>query len=175
MSYFDEYSQRLSANGKNTGDSLTNNTINFINSYFDSSSTYREIRVYTYNSGQEQIIDMDCRTVKIERMGGLKELLLRPNDDIPIGAYVELDNEMWIVYDKYGGENSVSIKAIIAKCNKMLRWINKNNQLKEYQCYASASDIGSKSKQNKTSYLFHSNNVLFCFDFEPISMLRICF
>jgi hypothetical protein len=92
---------------------------------------------------------MDARVVEIERLGSLREIVLRPNDSLEIGTYVKFDGYTWLLYDKYGGTGSTSIKMLAIRCNRLIKWKNETGELKEYECVASATDLGSKSKQSK--------------------------
>lgn len=158
MSYYDRYVRRLSRSGKDVGEALTNNTINFINSTFHASSTYRG-SMPVESSIHKDIKSIDGRVVEVERLGSLREIILRHGDSLEVGMYVEIDDEWYMLIDKYGGTGSTSIKMLAIKTNEFLRWRDKEqyanyieNDIDEYheiRCVASATDLGSKSKQSR--------------------------
>ena len=149
--YFDKYKRRVTRNGQDVGESLTNNTIAFIESTFTASPTYRRMKVFRTNleTNELETFEMDARVVEIERLGTLREILLRPTENLEVGTYVEFDGFTWLLYDKYGGTGSTTVKLTAIKCNRVAKWIGRDGELKRYQCVASATDIGSKAKQSK--------------------------
>lgn len=144
--YLKRYRRRVTKTGNNIGESLTNNTIAFIESTFKHSPTYRELTVRRYGIPAYK---MDARVVEIERLGSLREIILPPTKSLDVGTYVEFDGYTWLLYDKHGGTGSTSIKMTAIKCNRVIKWYNKKGELIEYQCVASATDLGSKARQSK--------------------------
>lgn len=146
MADIDRYKRRMRRSGGDVGDAYKNNTIAFIESTFHASPTFRVMDVIRYGAPTEE---MDARVVEIERLGTLREVILRPSDSLEVGTYVGFDGDTWLVIDKYGGTGATSIKLLIIKTNRMIRWRDKYNILKEFHCVASATDLGSKAKQSK--------------------------
>jgi len=157
--YLDRYKRRMNRNGKHVGDSLTNNTIAFIEATFHASPTFRVMEVESYNN--PEIKEMDARVVEIERLGSLREIILRPNDNLEIGTYVKFDGDTWLLFDKHGGTGSTSIKMTAIRCNRKIKWMGRDGDPtpKEYDCVASATDIGSKSKQSKNEIEWNKYDV----------------
>lgn len=147
MNYFDKYHRRLERTGKNSGEGFQNSTINFINSTFSSSPSFR---VLTVNSTEfPDINEIDARVIEIERMGTLREVLFRPKQGLNIGTYVKFDNDTWLAFDKWGSIESKNLKLLVQKCNNVLQWKNPDNTTLKYECIASATPLGSKSNQGK--------------------------
>lgn len=141
--HIDKYKARLNPFGTNIGQAFTSNTTNFMENAFTESPTYRRMGV----SGTEypDLLEIDGRAIEVERMGSLREVLFRPlSDGLNIGTYLTFDNETWLIFDRFGKS-----KALVAQCNRKLRWRDSKDILHEVECIASASDLGSKSKQSK--------------------------
>lgn len=155
--YLDVYKKRILSNGEDVGDALSNDTIAFINDSFKNSTTYKLLEVES--SKFVNLKTIDARVVQIERLGTLREIILRPDADLDVGVYVKIDNEWYLTIDKYGGLGASSIKLTIIKINQMLKWKDKNGVIKSYKCVASATDLGSKSKQGKTIIEFNKYDV----------------
>lgn len=143
----DKYKNRLNRNGNNLGEVYANNTIAFIEATFSNSPTFRVLDV---DSRQFPTIDkMDARVVEVERMGTLREVLFRPHQGLNIGTYVKFDNATWLLFDQWGDKDSAKYKALVEKCNRTLKWKDKNNVVQEVDCIASQSPLGSKASQGK--------------------------
>lgn len=155
--HLDKYRRRLNRNGNNIGEAYTNNTIAFIESTFHASPTFRVLEV---NSAEfPEILEMDARVVEVERMGSLREVIFRPHQGLNIGAYVKFDKESWLIVDKWGSEESLSLKALVQRCNRTIRWKDKNGLLLESDCIASATPIGSKSNQGRNDIEWNKYDV----------------
>lgn len=154
----DRYNRRLGRNGNDVGESLTNNTIAFIEATFHASPTFRVMKVYKFGN---QVTEMDARVVEIERLGSLREIILRPTQSLDIGTYVEFDGYTWLLFDKYGGTGSTSIKMLAIRCNRKIKWMGKDGsqEPKKYFCVASATDLGSKAKQSKNEIEWNKYDV----------------
>lgn len=175
MNYKDRYRRRLGRIGQDVGQAITNNTIDFINKTFHSSSTYRIMTIETNHKDYEEIESIDARVVQVERMGSLREIVLRPNESLEVGMYVEVDSEWFLLIDKYGGTGSTSIKMLAIKINESIRWRDKEQYLDflenkkidedyvgeyhEFKCVTSATDLGSKSKQSKNEIEWNKHDV----------------
>ena len=159
--HIEKYKRRLKRYGNDVGEAYTNNTISFINSVFHASPTYRVMEVIRTNHETNEIerFQMDARVVEIERLGTLREIILRPNESLEVGTYVQFDGDTWLLFDKYGGTGSTSIKMLAIKCNRTIKWKTKNGSIKEYPCVASATDLGSKSKQSKNELEWNKYDV----------------
>ncbi len=165
----------MSRNGeiKNVGDAYTQNTIAFIESTFHASPTYKVMKVDS--SVYTDITEMDGRVVEIERLGTLREIVLRPTKNLEIGMSVKIDDEWFLLIDKYGGTGSTSIKMLAIKINETLRWRDEeqnkiwlenkdnpsyvDNDYYSFKCVASATDLGSKSKQSKNEIEWNKYDV----------------
>lgn len=142
MSFLDNYTRRLRRSGNDVGEVYENNTIAFIDVTFHASPTFRVLGVKSTQF--PTITQMDARVVEVERLGSLREVIFRPNQSLDIGTYVTFDDDTWIIFDKFGG---TCVKVLVARCNHTLKWKDKNNNILEVDCVASASDLGSKAKQ----------------------------
>lgn len=139
----ENYLNQLEPYGNDIGDAFTSNTDVFMESAFTASPTYRLMKVKS--TEYKNLETIDGRTIEVERMGSLREILFRPlSDGLNVGTYLEFDNDTWLIYDKFG-RNKVSA----SRCNRILKWYDKNGVYQEIDCIASASDLGSKSKQSK--------------------------
>lgn len=158
MNHADKYNRRLRRNGDNVGESLTNNTIPFIEATFHASPTFRVMKVHRFGT---PTVEMDARVVEIERLGSLREIILRPSQSLEIGTYVEFDGYTWLLFDKYGGTGSTSIKMLAIRCNRKIKWMGRDGSPtpKEYFCVASATDLGSKSRQSKNEIEWNKYDV----------------
>lgn len=140
---FERHRRKLKRSGENVGDAYNNNTIAFIESTFEASPTYRVMGVSS--TEKPDITEMDARVVEVERMGTLREILFRPTSEgLNVGAYVTFDNETWLIFDKFGQN-----KALAEACNRTLKWRDKDGEIHEIDCIASAMDLGSKAKQSR--------------------------
>lgn len=141
--YIDRYKRRLNQNGKDLGEAYNNNTIALIESTFHASPTFRVMEVDSYE--KPHIKEMDARVVEVERMGTLREVLLRPTSEgLNEGTYVKFDGYTWIIFDTYGED-----KLLVQQCNRKLKWYDKDGVLHSLDCIASSQDLGSKAKQSK--------------------------
>lgn len=157
MDYLKRYKDRLSSYGDNVGDAYSKNTISFIESTFHASPTYRVMEVES--SAYPDIKEIDGRVVEVERLGSLREIILRPTKSLEVGMYVKIDNEWYILIDKYGGTGSTSIKMLAIKINESLKWRDRDGILRDFHCVASATDLGSKSKQSKNEIEWNKYDV----------------
>ena len=155
--YIGRHHRRVGRNGRDTGEALTNNTINFINSTFHSSPTYRVMEVES--NKYTDVKEMEARVVEVERLGSLREIILRPTYSLEIGMYTRFDGDTWMLIDKYGGTGSTSVKMLAIRTNQFLRWNDENGDFREFNCVASATDLGSKSKQSKNEIEWNKYDV----------------
>jgi hypothetical protein len=156
--YFDKYKRRLKRNGNDIGEVYKNNTIAFIEATFHASPTFRVMGVKS--SKNPEITEMDARVVEVERLGTLREVILRPNQDLDIGTYVTFDGETWIVFDKHGSAGAgKSVKLVVEKCNRTIKWRDKDGNVIEHDCVASSMDLGSKAKQGKNEIEWNKYDV----------------
>ena len=155
--YLDKYNKRLKRYGDNVGDAYSKNTISFIESTFHASPTYRVMEVQSAQRPDLKV--MDGRVVEVERLGTLREIILRPTKSLEIGMSVKIDNEWFMLIDKYGGTGSTSIKMLAIKINESLKWYDKSGTYQDFMCVASATDLGSKSKQSKNEIEWNKYDV----------------
>ena len=159
MDYYEKYIKRLKSIGNNVGEAYHNNTINFIEKTFNASSTYRVMDIESNNPKYSHIKKMDGRVVEVERLGTLREIILRPTKNLEIGMYAKIDDEWFLLIDKYGGTGSTAIKMLAIKINQQLRWYDEDGVLREFKCVASATDLGSKARQSKNEIEWNKYDV----------------
>lgn len=151
--HFDKYKNRLQRNGENVGEALDNNTIAFRESTFHASPTFRVLEVDSIE--KPHITEMDARVVEVERMGSLREVLFRPTSEgLNIGAYIKFDDETWLIFDQFGKD-----KVLVEKCNRTLKWKDQSRVIHEFDCIASAMDLGSKAKQSRNEIEWNKYDV----------------
>ena len=150
MTYLERYQNRVNADGQSVGESLKNNTLNFIDKKFKDAPTYRLAKVYK-NNDFTNYSEIDTRVLEINRMGSLRTILLRPSKNLDIGNTLFFDGNYWLVYDKYGSVED-NVKLTVSKINSNLKWIDANDKVCTVPCVSSSSYLGSKSR-------VHSNNI----------------
>jgi hypothetical protein len=165
MGKFDKYRKRLTRNGTNVGHAYASNTIAFIEATFASSTTFRVLKVKSTQF--PDIKEIDARVVEVERLGTLREVLFRHNQGLDIGTYVEFDENIWLITDKWGSKESF-LKVMVQKCNRTLKW-KEGSDIREIDCIASANPLGSKANQGKNEIEYNQYDVslqsgqMFCF------------
>lgn len=154
-SIFEEYTERTEKHGSNLKERYEKDTDRFILESFANSPTYREIEVY------EKEVYTGIKGVRvnmIERMGNIRNLLLMPGDDLSVGNMAKFEERYWLLYDKFG-YHEVGVKMTAMRTNHILKWYSKSGPLYSIRCYASSSDIGSKSKQSRANIEFNKYDV----------------
>ncbi|MFS0905803.1 hypothetical protein AB3N02_22530 [Priestia aryabhattai] len=165
MGKYDKYKSRMNRNGKNTGEAYANNTIAFIESTFASSPTFRVLDVLSTEF--PNIKQMDARVVEVERLGTLREVLFRPGQGLNVGTYIKFDGDTWIIFDMWGNKET-GLKVMVEKCNRTIKWKHDGN-IREYDCLASATPLGSKANQSKMDVEWNKYDVslplgqMYCF------------
>lgn len=155
--YINKYKNRLGRNGNNNGDVFMQNTISFIESTFADSPTYRLVQV---DSSQfTDIKQMDVRVEFVETMGTLKDLLFKPYEGLNIGTYVNFDNDTWLLFDQWGDRNQYKYRARVTKCNRQLKWIDKDGVTQSIWCNASQTPLGAKSRQDRDNINYNTFDV----------------
>lgn len=144
--HISKYKRRAGRNGISVGESYENNTIAFIESTFNSSPTYRRMEVLS--SEFPNILGIDARIVEVERLGSLYQVLFRPKEGLNVGSYVKFDDDVWLVSDVWGSTKHIQ-KAMVQKCNRVIKWRDRDGIIVEINSIASQSPIGSKSNQGK--------------------------
>lgn len=152
----DKYRNRLTRNGNNIGDLYENNTKAFINSTFASSPTFRVLDVVSTEF--PDITQIDARVVNVERLGSLREIIFRPNQGLNVGTYVKFDGETWLIFDKWGSIQT-KLSVLVQRCNRVLKWRDKDGNLQTIDCIASASLLGSKGNQAKMDIEYNQYDV----------------
>lgn len=155
--YSQKYERRMLSIGDNVGEAYLSNTFAFMDTTFHAAPTYRVMQIES--SAYPDLKEMDGRVVEVERLGTLREIILRPDKSLEIGMSVKIDDEWYILIDKYGGNGSTSIKLLAIKVNESLVWIDENGDLQDFNCVASATDLGSKSKQSKNEIEWNKYDV----------------
>lgn len=152
---FNKYSSKVKSKGQTLRDRYKNDAENFINDKFEDSPTFREIELFEKG---ENIGIFDVRVNKIERMGNIRNLLFRPNTNVDVGNMTKFEDRVWLLYDKFGSRfEHVTITAI--RTNHNLKWIDADDILHTNRCYASSSDLGSKSKQSRATIEYNKYDV----------------
>lgn len=159
VSVFEEYSERVNSYATNIRERYELDTKNFILDNFDDSPTYREIEVY---KDEESIGHFGVRVNMIERMGNIRNILLKPDEDLNVGNMTMFEDRTWLIFDKYGHRDS-GVKVTAMRTNHNLQWIDRNGILHSKRCYASSSDIGSKSKQSRANIEYNKYDVRLAF------------
>ena len=163
--YLDKYRRRVNQDASNIGESLKNRSQDYYNRKFIESPNYRRALVSSYEF--PNIKEIDIHTTSIERMGGIKNVVFRPNQELGYGSYLTFDKGTWLIYDMF--KNTVATKAIVQECNSFLRWTDSKGVLREKPCYSGASDLGSKAKQSRSEVAWNKYDVrlatgqLFCY------------
>jgi len=155
--HINRYRRRLNRSGKDVGEVYKNNTIAFIEATFHKSPTFRVLEVISTEF--PNIKNMDSRVVEVERMGALREVIFKPNESLGVGTYVKFDGDTWLLFDKYGGTGSTSIKMLAQRCNRSLKWKDESGNILEFECVAGATDLGSKAKQSKNDIYWNKYDV----------------
>ena len=155
VSVFEEYSERVGSYATNIRERYELDTKSFILDNFDDSPTYREIEVYEY---EESIGTYGVRVNMIERMGNIRSILLKPDEDLNVGNMTSFEGRDWLIFDKFGHVSS-GVKLTAMRTNYNLKWIDRDGVLNAKRCYASSSDIGSKSKQSRANIEYNKYDV----------------
>lgn len=154
-SIFEEYTSRVTAHAKNLRGRYELDTENYINKNFSDAPTYRRINVYRE---ENSLGEYEVRVNMIERMGNIRNILLRPNFDLNVGNMARFEDRTWLLFDKFGHVDS-GVKMTAMRTNYNLKWIDSDGVLNTKRCYASSSDIGSKSKQSRATIEFNKYDV----------------
>lgn len=157
--HLNRYFRRMKSSGKDVGDAYKNNTIAMINATFHASPTYRVMKIISSRGKDTNIPEIEGRVIGIDRLGSLREIILRPLESLEIGTYAVFDDDTWLIIDKHGGSGSTGIKMLSIRTNEVLRWIDRENKINEFKCVASATDLGSKSKQSKNEIEWNKYDV----------------
>lgn len=147
--YRDKMKRRLEYKGMDEGQSLQSNATEFANKKFTQSPSYRRMGVKSFK--QPDLTEIDARVMTIERMGDIREILFRPYEEVDVGAYLTFDNDIWLVYDKFGSAQAGKSKVLVEKCTEKLRWKDADENYFEEYCVASATQLGSKANQGKNA------------------------
>lgn len=165
MKAIERYKKRVTQGSKTVGESLTSRTHVYINRKFKESPQYRKATVKS--SEYPNISNIDIHITSIERMGGIKNVVFRPQETLGLGSYLTFDKSTWIIYDMF--KNTVTTKAIVQECNTQLKWEDKDGVIHTKPCYSGASDLGSKAKQSRSEIAWNKYDVrvpsgqLFCY------------
>ena len=155
VSVFEEYSERVNSHTTNIRGRYELDTKSFILDNFDDSPTYREIDVHEY---EESIGTFGVRVNMIERMGNIRSIILKPDEDLNVGNMAMFEDRTWLIFDKFGHRDT-GVKLTAMRTNYNLKWIDRDGILNTKRCYASSSDIGSKSKQSRASVEYNKYDV----------------
>lgn len=155
--YIEKYKNRLKRVGNNVGEAYQTSTDNFVQNHFADSTTFRKLRVESYEF--PTIKEIDSRVIELERMGTLREVLFRPHEGLNLGTIVEFDNETWLMSDKWGSNEAGNFKALVQKCNRTLKWRTSSGVIREVDCIASANPLGSKANQSKNDIEWNKYDV----------------
>ena len=159
VSVFEEYSERVNSYATNIRGRYELDTKSFILDNFDDSPTYREIEVHEF---EESIGTYGVRVNMIERMGNIRSILLKPDEDLNVGNMTMFEDRTWLIFDKFGHRDT-GVKLTAMRTNYNLKWIDRDGVLNAKRCYASSSDIGSKSKQSRANIEYNKYDVRLAF------------
>lgn len=154
-SIFEQYTKRVTSHSENLRGRYERDTEQFINENFADSPTYRRIDVYREG---ESLGEYEVRVNMIERMGNIRSIMLRPNTDLNVGNMAMFESRTWLLFDKFGYVDS-GVKLTAMRTNYNLKWIDPDGLFHSKRCYASSSDIGSKSKQSRATIEFNKYDV----------------
>lgn len=154
-SIFEQYTRRVTSHSNNLRGRYERDTEQFINQNFDDAPTYRKIDVYR---DEEPLGEFEVRVNMIERMGNIRSIMLRPHEDLNVGNMAMFESRTWLIFDKYGYVES-GVKVTAMRTNYNLKWKDPDGLTHSKRCYASSSDIGSKSKQSRATIEFNKYDV----------------
>lgn len=155
VSVFEEYSERVNSHATNIRGRYELDTKSFILDNFDDAPTYREIEVQRQ---EKSIGTYGVRVNMIERMGNIRSILLKPDEDLNVGNMTVFEDRTWLIFDKFGHRDT-GVKLTAMRTNHSLKWIDREGVLNAKRCYASSSDIGSKSKQSRANIEYNKYDV----------------
>lgn len=156
--YLEKYTNKLGKTGSSIHDSIMTNTHNYIQSKFKDSPTYRRATFYHNKGGQETRGEIDIRTLEIRRMGNIRNILLRPTENLDVGNILVFDDAEWLVFDKYGNPAD-NVKVTVSRINDKLRWKDANGLIHSVPCISGTSYLGSKSRQNRFDIEYNTYDV----------------
>lgn len=70
-----------------------------------------------------------------------KNIFVKIKDSINIGSLVVFDGYKWFAISEPNNINQIISKAVIRKCNEIIKWKDKNDILYEYPCIATKSPL----------------------------------
>lgn len=146
--YLEKYTKKISQSGNSISESINTNTMNYIQSKFKDSTTYRRAKYYHRKNDIRFDGEIDIRVLDIRRMGSIKNVLLRPSETLDVGNTLVFDDEEWLIYDRYGSKEN-HFKLEISKINDRLIWVDANGIINDLPCVSGTTYIGSKSRQNR--------------------------
>lgn len=160
---FEQYTERTKSHSENLRGRYESDTKRFILESFESSPTFRNIDVYERDIHKGEY---GVRVNMIERMGNIRNLLLKPGEDLSIGNMARFEERNWLLYDKFGYHES-GVKMTAMRLNHTLKWLDNSGKkdddgldfVHQKRCYASSSDIGSKSKQSRANIEYNKYDV----------------
>ena len=155
VSVFEEYSERVTSYATNIRGRYERDTKDFILDNFDDSPTYREIEVH---EDEKSIGTHGVRVNMIERMGNIRSIILKPDEDLNVGNMAMFEDRTWLIFDKFG-HRETGVKLTAMRTNYNLKCIDREGVLNTKRCYASSSDIGSKSKQSRANIEYNKYDV----------------
>ncbi|MGG4105152.1 hypothetical protein AAXB25_14645 [Paenibacillus lautus] len=135
------YQKMIGANNSNITQAYINDTILHVNDMFSKSPSYRQVLI--------DGVEADC--IINRKKSHQMDLLLRPNSLIDAGAYVELNQNTFIVLDFI--DNEVYPKANVSLCNRSLRWKD-GSEIKEYKC----SVKGTTYEENDDTQIIYNSD-----------------
>lgn len=123
------YERRL--NGSSIGEGFINDTIDIVNSLFDTNPAYRTC---IYNNEE-----VECLFRLHKYQSNIIYLTFRPLFEVVKGDYVEFDNNTYFVREVV--KNEIYPKAEILLCNNTLRWKDAFGQLFEFPCAVTGNTL----------------------------------
>lgn len=131
-------------NATSSTESVMNHTALLINEEFEQASTYRKIKINQLNG--------ECIFKRTEDSKVLK-IILRPNELMNIGDYVEMNDEVYLATEFI--PNEISPNAEIQICNATLKWKNDNGDLHNYKCIVTGNsyEFGEQTGNERMVYI----------------------
>lgn len=127
---FELYRSRLMASGDSINESMKQDTINTINELFANSPSYKEINI-GYSSVDVRLSSTDKSDVRV--------IYFRPQEIYYVGDYAEMEDGFWIISEF--DNNELYPKALIQKCNHVIKWKDSQDNLFSFNCIATSEDF----------------------------------
>lgn len=142
MSYIEAYTEHLKRIGATGRDRQINMIKRDLSRLAPDSAAYKTIVV----NGKEQKVIMRSTDNYYT-----KELICMPDENVPLGSYVDFVNAKWIVHER-DFDDEVYGKSRMRMCNSVLKWKAKDGTVYSYKGYADDATKYSEGTEG-TRYL----------------------